>query len=694
MAATLLVLVALSTPACSTTVLERDLKSLAGPTKPIMKVVAMLEDMKTELNKELEDDKAVYEQLMCWCTTGKQDKKAAIEMANANIGSLTATMGEAAGKIEESKSKRKATMDEMYADQKGLGEATAQRMSDNQAFHGEETDLLDAISAAKGAVTALSKHHPDFAQVRKVALKLSEARAVLRLADSSLGHSQMKELKSFLQASKSATSFLSIPGMQSYAPQSGQIFGILKQMQEDFETNLAASQASEAKAVKEYEMLKAAKQDEIATAQKLSIKQDADIAEFTEKHAQAASELEDTEQQLADDTEFLAALEKKCASAEAEFAARTKARNEEISAVEDTIQYLNSDEAYAAFDKNVNTKEGSNTYSATDFIQVSAKSTEKEPEKRERAAALLQNMAGEMASPQLALVAAKVSGRGAFDSAIGDIHKMVEQLHAEQKAEIKLRDYCVSELNTARRAEAHGYDDKDALTTKIGDLTKTVEQLTTDIKTSKDTIVETMKQMKRSGETREIENLDYQQVVQDQAITQAILTKALERMKEVYALMQERAPHTATSATRTDPGNGPAKFTKYEQNAGGKRVVAMIEEVIADAKKTEDEAHASEADAQSAYEYFVKESNKSITQLTTSINDMTVSLAKAKEDLTMAKSDIGGTMKELEGLHDYMTTVHRECDYELKNFKIRQEALAREMDGLREAEQILGDAAP
>merc|ERR1719453_2775235 len=94
-------------------------------------------------------------------------------------------------KISELKTKRKETMDEMYADQKGLGEATAQRMKDNQAFHGEETDLLDAISAAKGAITALSKHHPDLAQVRKVAIKLSEARATMRLADSTLGHVQM-----------------------------------------------------------------------------------------------------------------------------------------------------------------------------------------------------------------------------------------------------------------------------------------------------------------------------------------------------------------------------------------------------------------------------------------------------------------------------------------------------------------------
>jgi chromosome segregation ATPase len=463
-------------------------------------------------------------------------------------------------------------------------------------------------------------------------------------------------------------------------------------MKEDFEKNLSESQAAEKKALEEYEMLKAAKEDEIATAQKLVVELDADIAEFTEKHAQAASELEDTEKQLADDTEFLASLTKKCADADAQFQARTKSRNEEIAAVEDTIEYLNSDEAYAVFDKAVNTAEGSNKFSSTAFVQISAKSGEQERERRNQVSALLQQKAGQLSSPQLALVAARVQ-LDAFTEVKKEIDKMLAELKTQQADEVEHRDWCISELNANERSTTHAYDTKAALEAKIADLEKTIEQLTTDIKTAKDTIAETMTQMKRAGETREVENAGYQQVVSDQIITQAILKKALDRMKEVYAFLQgPGAPHTQTSATRTDPGNGPAKFTKYEQNAGGKKVVAMIEEVIADSQKTEDEAHASEADAQTAYEDFVKDSNKSITQLTTSINDMTVSLAKAKEDLSMAKSDFAQTMKELEGLNAVSGDLHASCDYVLKNFEARQAARQGEMDSLNEAKQILSGA--
>jgi len=62
------------------------------------------------------------------------------------------------------------------------------------------------------------------------------------------------------------TSFLAIPRFQSYAPQSGQIFGILKQKTEDFDVDIAQEQAAEKKAVEEFQALKAAKLSEIEIA--------------------------------------------------------------------------------------------------------------------------------------------------------------------------------------------------------------------------------------------------------------------------------------------------------------------------------------------------------------------------------------------------------------------------------------------
>merc|ERR1719440_197826 len=171
-----------------------------------------------------------------------------------------------------------------------------------------------------------------------------------------------------------------------------------------------------------------------------------------------------------------------------------------------------------------------------------------------------------------------------------------------------------------------------------------------------------------------------------------ILTKALDRMKQVYALIQQKqpgAPHIQTSGTHTDPGNGPAKFRKYEENAGGGRVVKMLEEVLADTRKTEDQAIASEQDAQSAYENFMKDSNKGIAKTTQSISDMEGAKATAKEELSLANTDFKSTMAQLEALDQTNNDLRKSCDYILKNFDARQAARAAEMDALREAKNIL-----
>merc|ERR1719169_395650 len=112
------------------------------------------------------------------------------------------------------------------------------------------------------------------------------------------------------------------------------------------------------------------------------------------------------------------------------------------------------------------------------------------------------------------------------------------------------------------------------------------------------------------------------------------------------------APHTQTSATDTDPGSGPARFTKYEKNAGGGKVVAMIEGVINDSKALEAEAIAGEQDSQTAYENFMKDSNDSITKLSEAIANLSAAQGKAEEDLTGAKLDLDSVNKELQGLND------------------------------------------
>merc|ERR1719191_2437440 len=312
----IVVLALLAASADATGALERDL-SMDLKTRPVMKVVRMLEDMQQELTKELEDDKAVRELFDCWCKTNEQEKVEAIAAGEQKAAELEASLSAAAARIKELKEKLKATKDEYNKNWDALKDAKAMRMKDGQEFHGEEMDLITAIKACKQAIVVLSEHHPSLSQVRQVARLLQTAKvSQLVLSKGVVG---AEALQGFLQQASKAASFMAIPGFQSYAPQSGQIFGILKQMKETFEKDLAEAQGDEAKAKEQFELLKAAKEDEMAAGKKQIADYDAEVAALGEKAAQEAKQLEEVEQQLGWDKEFLADLRKKCAANEAEF---------------------------------------------------------------------------------------------------------------------------------------------------------------------------------------------------------------------------------------------------------------------------------------------------------------------------------------------------------------------------------------
>jgi hypothetical protein len=433
--------------------------------------------------------------------------------------------------------------------------------------------------------------------------------------------------------------------------------------------------------VTEFEALRAAKEEEIETGRAMVVSLDEEIADLKTKHAAAFKDLEQTQEQLALDQEFLATLKEKCAASDTEFDKRVKDRMTEIDAVEDTIKILNDDAAFANFDKTVNS-----------FLQVESKSAE-EQQRRQKAITVLRMGAAKSGAPALAMLAIRVQ-LDAFTKVKAEIDKMVAELATQQKDEVAHRDWCIDELNKNNRSTEAAYEKKESLETKIADLTKTIESLTAELKETNANVADMQEQMKRAGETREAENGDFQQTMMDQRLTQQILGKALARMKEVYAFLQgPGAPHIQTSGTHTDPGNGPAAFKDNAgPNAGGSKVVAMIEEVIADSEKMEDDAMASEEDSQTAYENFMKETNKALTVAGEKLNSMTEAKAKAEEEKVLAKDDLMSTVGTLEELNEVSGNLHKSCDFVLQNFEARQKARAAEMDSLNEAKAILSGA--
>merc|ERR1711920_1174048 len=285
-----------------------------------------------------------------------------------------------------------------------------------------------------------------------------------------LTHAERKAVTAFIQAP--ADYFDASPTFkQSYAPQSGEIFGILRQMKETFEANLSDAQKEEMANQKAYEDLKAAKEAEIAAGQAQIDTKTQELADTDEKLAQAKEDIEDTRNSLAADEKFLMMLKEKCQMTDKEWEERQKTRQLEMEAVSKALAILSGDEAHDLFTRTFNPallQEESRVQSA----------------RRTQAATLLK--------------------------AIDD---MIAQLLKEKEDEIKHKDFCVDEFNTNQLQTEKKEREKQDLIAKIEDLELTIKTLTEEIEALKAQIAEMQVQLKRAGENREKENKEFQATV-------------------------------------------------------------------------------------------------------------------------------------------------------------------------------------
>merc|ERR1719456_2186529 len=122
-----------------------------------------------------------------------------------------------------------------------------------------------------------------------------------------------------------------------YAPQSGQIVGILKAMKDEMEASLKEAIADEAKAVAGFGDLKGSKEKEIEMATEAVETKTARAGELAVAVVQTKDALEDTTAEVADTEKFVATLEAECGTKEKQWAERSKLRSEEISAISEAI---------------------------------------------------------------------------------------------------------------------------------------------------------------------------------------------------------------------------------------------------------------------------------------------------------------------------------------------------------------------
>jgi len=662
---------------------------------PIRKVVTMLQMMQNKVSAEGKKEQVLFDKFMCYCNTGVDDLKASIQAADTKIPQVESALKSGAAEKAQLEQDTKASQATRTECKEAIGTATSLREKEAATYAKVSGDFNANIAAMTKAITAIENGASGFLQTS--------------------GASVLRKLSIEMELSAAdrdqIVSFLSQGSGSGYAPQSGQITGILKQMKETMEADLADATAAENASVANFDALVAAKEKEIEAATKAVETKLTRIGDLGVEIATMKEDLDDTAKAMLEDKQFLADLEKSCSTKQADWDARCKTRTEELLALADTIKMLNDDDALELFKK---------TLPGSSLLQI--KVTNKEV----RVMALAALRAPGHVDYRLDLISLALKGKKfSMDKVIKMIDDMVVLLGKEQVDDDDKKEMCEKQLDKAE-------DDLKILETTISDLEKEIEDtkesvatLTDEIAALKNGIEELDKMVAEATVNRKEENEDYQSLMASNSAAVELIGMAKNRMNKFYNPSMYKAPPKrelteeeritlnmgGTLAPTAAPGGiagtgvtvlisehgapppPPETFGAYSKKSEESNgVTAMMDAMVADLDKEMQEAEIEEKDAQSEYEEMMKDSAEKRVTDSKSITEKEGTKADDEANLQHLGKERLAKMKEAMATISVIENLHKDCDWLLKNFDVRKEARSGEVDALKKAKAVLSGA--
>merc|ERR1719331_3411675 len=485
---------------------------------PIRKVVTMLQMMQNKVTAEGKAAEELYDKFMCYCETGKEALEKSIADAEAKITQPEAAVKESAALKEQLEAEIKEHKASRAEAKDALAKAEALRKKEAAAFAGATSELAANIDALTRAIAALEKG------VAGGFLQTSAASVLRRLSLSmDMSSADREMLAAFLSQGSSA----------EYVPQSGEIIGILKQMKDEMEAELAEAKANEEKAIADYKALVAAKKKEIEAATKAIEEKMTRVGELGVEVATMINDLEDTKEGLEEDKKFLADMDNICEQKKKEWAAYQKMMAEELLALADTIKILNDDDALELFKKTLP--------SAASLLQIQLSAKEV----RQQALKVLSGARADGVGRDARLDLLEMALRGkkmGFEKIIKMIDDLVALLAKEQLDDDEKKAWCLAELDTAD-------DKKKALENAISDLEKAIADeeesiatLASEIEALEDGIKALDKQVAEATEQRKAEHAEFEENLAANSAAVDLLGFAKNRLNKFYNPKLYKAP--------------------------------------------------------------------------------------------------------------------------------------------------------
>jgi hypothetical protein len=626
---------------------------------------------------------------MCFCSGSNGDLTKKAADATAAIEELTAKLkSEEAEKVQvgqdliaHKKDREGATSD--------IEEATMLREKEAAAYAAEKADSETNIAAMAKAIPALEAGMGGAAF-----LQMPGADRLQKIVQSygNIDNEDRRNVMAFFQQNG------------DYAPQSGQIVGILKGMKDDMEAELKEAVAAEEKAIAGFGDLKASKEKEIEMATEAIETKMGRSGDLAVSVVQTKDSLEDTTTELSDTEKFLAQLATECATKEKEYAAKCNVQAEEVKAISEAVSILNDDDALDVFKK----ARPSSFVQDLGFLQQSTNAASK----AKKAQAILAAAAKKANNSQMNLLlytlnsklklASKHKTQG-LDSVIKMIDDMVVLLGKDQADDDKSKTFCEDELEKTTDEQKAATDKKAQVEAQIAEATDAVSALADAIATLTQDIKDLDKTVAQATEQRKEEHEDYLEATQLNEAAMQLIEKAKNRLQKFYnPTLYKAAPKTENTMEEKiiiagtfvqikahDDNFDVAEYHKSEKSAG---VIGLMDMMVKEIETDMKDAAYEEKTSQADYSKLMSASEETRTANSKSIVTKTASKAETEAKLMAAKDAHTAVSTDLDLIAATLGDLHMQCDFLLQNYDLRKEARSNEVESLKNAKAILSGA--
>lgn len=707
---------------------------------PVAKVVGMMEDMQTELKKEFENEKDLFEKAMCFCDNGEGSLKKSVQKSSDDIDRLST-------KIEADTAERKKLMEELKQHkaekaqtEKSLYEATKVRETEAKKFQDDFLNnkfAMDSIEQAlrlfgeKGSVAAFVQANPASKTFRRII-----------------------EVSHFISPTNKEKVFEFLDdGAESAAEPSagmGEIFGILKGMQDEMAANNKDMKHEEHDASESFKEMKGIQLQRLGTLGDTIADKDKRVGDLRLSIAQDQDELNAAKTEYKTSSRFLANLDEECAKKKEQKDIRLKSKLDEIAAVGEAMEILTNDEAkdamFMAGEKHAKPtaaliKKLSETQQVprhpsaskqmnemikdfrTSLLQVhqdvvprphkvslvqssqpiSIPKIERTEEEKQNVAALKAEMEAANKVDARAERRAKAGDQGASEVVHFMVQNMVEVLHDDDVNDEHKKDFCVNETESYHDLQ----DEKQRFVEKLGatieENTAELKQTIADIKSLEQEIYDLDQDVAKFTLQRKAEHVDYKDTHTKTATAVALIDKAAKRLSDFYnpaeqkmreegkfalSFLSKRQSSAAAPPPMVDTPTGDNK------NKGGNKIISMLNEIKSELNLDLKECDTEEKYSQKDYVRLMEDAQEDRAAAVKALHEARSKKAQLETQLEMDKETMRLTLEELEDIGNYLIQLHESCDFLMKNYDNRHGARVDEEVGLESAETIVTHEEP